>query len=964
MSTPPSPVRPRLPRAPRPGRRLALPVLLGAALVAPFALPGAPSAAIAAGTSADPAAVDRLAVSVVGDGTGLAKTAAPVSIRLTDGTGERTGSVTLPTTGSGDGSHALTLGGTADQQGALQQSADHSVVTLGGYDAAPGSAAPNTTAAPAVPRVVGSVDAAGTVDVSTSLADAFSLRHIRGAVSVDGSGFLVAGHGGDAAASKAGVVWAPRGSSLPTPLVSGSDALNNARVPVIADGSVYVSSDRSGHAGVNLVGALDPSGTVPSPGFTLVAAAPAGAEVAHDFAFVDDELYVGYTEGSAAGIVKYVDSGSGYRAVGSYPGAFWGLTARAAGDDTVVYAVKGSEQGNSLVRLLDTGDDTLRASETVISVAEQGTAYRGVAFAPGYDPVDTPLDPEPVAPELSWTARVAGGAGGALGAVLGGDANPVARGTVTDADGREVRLTASSSDQEVVADDAIEVRRDGDAFTLAATPSAAGSATITVTASAGEGEQSASRGLALDYRVLDTPADASATVQFGMSDASAAVDVGDGHLLVADDDSNELRLFGPDGGEAVAEFDLDAAVPPLQSGEAHDLEAQARVGDTVYWVGSLGNSRSGKIRPDRDVVIRTELDGSGAATTAEVTGFAHGLRDALVDWDHAGLHGLGADRFGFAAATEEGSSAEGPRSLNVEGAAIAPDGTTLWLGFRSPLVPGTARSASAADERALIVPVADVDDVVSGAEAVVGEPILIDLGGRAIRDMVRADDDGYLILAGSADDAGDFAVFTWTGDPAQAPVRSTAPLGLEGWEGSYEAAVGVSSTADGQRIRVLQDDGTVPLYGDGTAAQDLGSTELKAFVAHDYVLSTGTGEPGGSDSDGAGAGADVDGTGTSGSEGSGTSDGTGTSGAEGTDGAADGSADVTSDDGADSSGAAPGTGGTDDDATNGAEAASPASALATTGTASGGALALAALLMAAGVLALGSLSARRSRPRG
>ncbi|MGO3886420.1 MAG: hypothetical protein ACTJHU_08990, partial [Mycetocola sp.] len=90
---------------------------------------------------------------------------------------------------------------------------------------------------------------------------------------------------------------------------------------------------------------------------------------------------------------------------------------------------------------------------------------------------------------------------------------------------------------------------------------------------------------------------------------------------------------------------------------------------------------------------------------------------------------------------------------------------------------------------------------------------------------------------GSADDAGNFAVFSWSGSPSDAPVRSLTPLGVDGWNGSYEAAVGVDSGDDGQTIRVIQDDGTVPLYPDGTAAQDLPSPELKAFIAHDYVIS-------------------------------------------------------------------------------------------------------------------------------
>ncbi|MGO3886421.1 MAG: hypothetical protein ACTJHU_08995, partial [Mycetocola sp.] len=747
--------------------------LLGAALLLPLSVPvgahahpGTGTTPAAAPDAAASASVDRLAVSVVGDGSTTSSAAVPVSILLTDGTGDDSATIALPTQPSASGQHALTLGASADQQGAIQQSADHSVVTIGGYNAAPGTASLNGTAAPGVLRVVGSLNAAGTVDTSTSLADAYSARHIRGVVSTDGSTFFTGGHGHDAPTTKGGVLSVPLGGSAPTAVVSGSSALNNARVPVINDGSLYVSSDRDGYNGINRVGTLTGS-TVDAPvQLTPIASAPEGAAVAHDFAFVDDALYVGYTEGASAGIVKYTNGQNGWQPVGTHSGTFWGLTARAAGDSTVVYAVKGSAQGNSLVRILDDGaDSALSASETVISVAEPGTAYRGVAFAPGYEPEDTPIAPDLPTPDLTWEPRVSQGSGGALGAVVGGSANPTARGTVSDPEGRDVTLTAHSADQSVLPDDAITLTRTDDGhFTLAAEPLTAGATRVTVTAtatteSAGESspaaspsttpaaavdaaavaDDTASTQLHLDYRVIAEPADSTATIQFGMSDASAAVDAGDGYVLVADDDSNAIRLFSPSGGEPVTEFEIDDAVPPIQSGEAHDFEAQARVGNTVYWLGSLGNSRSGNIRPDRDVIVQSTVSGTGADTTLEVTGYRHGLRQALVDWDHSNAHGRGADHFGFTAATQPGASAEGPNSLNLEGAAMAPDGSTLWLGFRSPLSTG---------DQALIIPVADISGVIDGAAAQIGEPILLDLDGRAIRDIIGAGDGSYLLLAG------------------------------------------------------------------------------------------------------------------------------------------------------------------------------------------------------------------------
>ena len=799
---------------------------IGGGLLAASLAVGAVALPAASAVASD-SAIDQLAVVVVGDGSAYANVAGPVALRIVDSTGAVAGDIGIPVDG-GEGQHGFTLGVNRDQAGALQQSADHTRVTLGGYDAELG-ADTNSSEAPDTLRVIATVDEEGVVDVSTSLAGAYHERHIRGVATVDGSRFWTGGHGNDAAGDmRAGVLTIQRGGDLPVAVTTGGSTVNNARVPVIHDGQLYVSSDRSGYHGVNRVGTGLPEGEIP---MELVAAAPAGMEVPHDFAFVGEHLYVAYTEGEA-GIVRYAADGDAWVADGVFAGQFWGLTGRVAGDQAVLYGTRGSDAGNELVAMLDTpGADFADADSQVLAVADPNTAFRGVAFGPGFVPSDAPVAFEPL-PTVAFDARVAGGSGNALAAVLGAENNPVARGTITDPTGEALTVTAASADQTVVTDDALTLDIDADGgFTLSAVPAAAGTTTITVTAAAADGRTASAR---LSYAVAPPLADDTAVAHFGVADASAAYDVGEGHMLVADDDSNAIRLFGPVAGEPVAEFDFTAQMAHVTD-RTFDLEGAARIGDTIYWVGSLGNSRSGNVWPHRDIVFATTVHGSGADTTLEFAGEATGFRDALVAWDAADGHGWGAGALQFDRATQPGYSAEGPNSLNLEGATIAPDGSTLWMGFRSPLVPVAADPAGTAGDLALVIGVADIASVVAGGEVVISDSFTLDLGGRAIRDISETDDGNYLIMAGSADDSGDFALFGWTGNPEDAPVRSVTPLGLEGWAGSYEAIPGAASLADGTVIRVLQDAGTVDIFGTGAEAQDL-TREHMLFPSHDYTL--------------------------------------------------------------------------------------------------------------------------------
>lgn len=313
----------------------------------------------------------------------------------------------------------------------------------------------------------------------------------------------------------------------------------------------------------------------------------------------------------------------------------------------------------------------------------------------------------------------------------------------------------------------------------------------------------------------------------GSSDASAAVDVGGGYALVADDETNVLRLYDRSrSGAPVKTWDLGAA---LGIKKEADIEAAARVGDTVYWTGSLGNNKDGKYKTERNTVFTTQVTGSGAATEIVFGSAYKGLREDLIAWDTAN-----GNRYGFAAGTAAGEVPKQIDGFNVEGLEFAPGSTTTaYLGFRAPLAPAVPGG------KALVVPVTNMDRVVAGtAGPVFGEPIEMNLGGLAIRDIRKNAADQYLILAGSwaADDNSDpYALYQWDGIAGHAPVKradlpTTDP-------GGWEALVEVPDlTAPGARVQLITDSGSADLYGDGVEAKDLAHPEWKKARAAWFTL--------------------------------------------------------------------------------------------------------------------------------
>ncbi|WP_395294539.1 hypothetical protein ACF9IK_14000 [Kitasatospora hibisci] len=304
----------------------------------------------------------------------------------------------------------------------------------------------------------------------------------------------------------------------------------------------------------------------------------------------------------------------------------------------------------------------------------------------------------------------------------------------------------------------------------------------------------------------------------GSSDASAAVDAGGGYIVVADDESNVLRLYDRNAsGAPVRTWDFGSA---LGVSKEIDIEAAARVGDTIYWTGSLGNNKDGVIKAERHTVFATTVTGSGASTQLALAGKYTGLRADLIAWDQAN-----GNRYGFAAGAADGQAPKQVDGFNVEGLEFAPDSTTTaYVGFRAPLTPAVTGG------RALIVPVTNFPSLPGGSvHATFGAPIELDLGGLSVRDIRRNALGQYVIVAGSwaADDNSDpYALYRWDGRPGSQPVRlldlPTSDAG--GWEAVPDVP---DLTAPGARVQLITDDGSADLYGDGVDAKDLTHPEWK-----------------------------------------------------------------------------------------------------------------------------------------
>ena len=394
-------------------------------------------------------------------------------------------------------------------------------------------------------------------------------------------------------------------------------------------------------------------------------------------------------------------------------------------------------------------------------------------------------------------------------------------------------VAAISSDTSVVPQDGTHLNLSGSGTTrvLKITPAAVGRAVITFRVTNGGPEVATFN---LNYGASAASV-VPATTRFhtGASDASTAIAVDSRYMLIGNDEDQNIRLYDRfNSGLPVNAFDFtnDLGLTDIDGSGALrevDIEASTVVGNRIYWIGSSSNGGSSfNSRPNRNRLFATDLTRSGANSSLSFVGYYDQLRDDLIQWDQNN-----GNHYGLAASAAAGKNPELPDGFNIEGFALAPGSTTTaYIAFRAPLVPTGNRT------KALIVPVTNLSDLVSGNPAIgpatFGTPIELDLGGRGIRSIERNSNNEYLIVAGPPRSTGgalpNFQLFTWAGGSSTPTPVTAVDLSALNTGGSFEGIVEVPNPIGSQPVQLIVDNGDTPWYGDGVASKLLQPNIQKA----------------------------------------------------------------------------------------------------------------------------------------
>lgn len=276
-----------------------------------------------------------------------------------------------------------------------------------------------------------------------------------------------------------------------------------------------------------------------------------------------------------------------------------------------------------------------------------------------------------------------------------------------------------------------------------------------------------------------------------MCDASAAVPLDGGSVVVADDEENVLRVYDADrGGAPLVSVELSAILGlPTKvkkdgstTSKELDLEAAARIGTEAYFLTSHGRDSRGRERPERLKFFA--LRPSDSEHWALHGAVYEGLLDDLLEEPRLAPYGL-ADAAQLAP--------KSPGGLNIEGMSPRAEGGA-WLGFRNPLPEG----------RALVMPFLNPEAVVLGARAAFGDPQLLDLGGRGVRALARFKS-GYLIAAGAFDSSPGGVLFSWDGGSTVTELRTPSLLAY-----NPEALLVIEGRSD---VLLMSDDGSLLIEG-------------------------------------------------------------------------------------------------------------------------------------------------------
>lgn len=296
---------------------------------------------------------------------------------------------------------------------------------------------------------------------------------------------------------------------------------------------------------------------------------------------------------------------------------------------------------------------------------------------------------------------------------------------------------------------------------------------------------------------VDAPvstADAALGVYRGTCDGSGIVALDATHFLDINDEDSVARIYtrGTDG-EPVLSLNLGPGLG-IPAGTEGDLEEAARVGDRIYMITSHSRRSSGMLDRARYHFGAFDLAGSAPTWTLTPAGATGTLLDDIVDaanWDNPDSAIINAlDTASKLDSADEPTLAAEASGTNIEG--MTSDGQGhLLIGFRNPQATG-----------AIVVALANPDDMLTGASAHVAWGAVIDLGaGRGVRAMTwsQTENTAY-VVGGPIADAGTFALYRWNTQEAPALVQmlgssAGSPESLAFYPGSTDLQVGLDGSS-------------------------------------------------------------------------------------------------------------------------------------------------------------------------
>jgi hypothetical protein len=301
----------------------------------------------------------------------------------------------------------------------------------------------------------------------------------------------------------------------------------------------------------------------------------------------------------------------------------------------------------------------------------------------------------------------------------------------------------------------------------------------------------------------------------GVSDASAVVSLDSDYMVIGDDEINSLLVYHRfQSGLPVATFNY-ADLLDLPDGDKEiDCEAGTRSlknPEKTYWMGSMSNGgKNYKSKPNRDRLFQTDIQGTGTSTKFSFKGYYDDLRHQLIKWGNANGYKLSA-------AAGAGQTPKDTIGFNIEGIAFAPDSTTLYIGFRAPIVPISNRT------KALIAPVQNFETWFNDGhplgDPLIGAPIELNLGGRGIRDFIHLNDGSYVIIAGNSDEILNAALYTWSGKPTDEPVLVNT---MDVYALKIESGLEIDSSGQFTgKLQVISDNGSNIFYNDDVSTKFL-----------------------------------------------------------------------------------------------------------------------------------------------